>query len=176
MSIFLETERLSLRVPTLEDYDAIHELVTDLDVMEFIGDGSPSLPDVTAEKLKRDIAHHGKHHFGFNMVYEKATGHFVGQAGLFHLEYNDAQPNVEIGYRLHKAFWRKGYATELAGGMVKWGFSNLPLDRLIAVIDPRNMNSQAVVKKVGMEFVKEFWCYNKNIKLFEILRSKYEGL
>ena len=174
MSIFLETERLILRVPVLEDYAAILELVSDLDVMQYIGDGSPFSPDATAAKLHRDIAHHVKHGFGFNMVYEKVSGDFVGQAGLFYLEYNDAQPNIEIGYRLHKAFWRKGYATELVKGIMKWGFTNLPNDKLIAVIDPRNLNSQAVAKKAGMEFVKEFWCYEKNITLFEMPRSRYE--
>jgi ribosomal-protein-alanine N-acetyltransferase len=175
MNIFLETERLVLKKPTEADYAAILELVTDLDVMKFIGDGSPFTPEATAAKLQRDILHHARHQFGFNMVYEKKSGDLIGQAGLFHLEYNDSQPDVEIGYRLHKAFWRQGYATELVRGIMQWGFANLSLDRLVAVIDPRNLNSQAVAKKAGMEFVKEFWCYDKNITLFEMTRLKYEA-
>jgi ribosomal-protein-alanine N-acetyltransferase len=175
MNVFLETEHLVLKKPTLADYAVILELVTDLDVMQFIGDGSPFTPETTAAKLQRDIMHHDKHQFGFNMVYEKKSGNFIGQAGLFYLEYNDSQPDVEIGYRLHKAFWRQGYATELARGIMQWGFANLSLDRLVAVIDPRNLNSQGVAIKAGMEFVKEFWCYDKNIKLFEMTRAKFES-
>jgi ribosomal-protein-alanine N-acetyltransferase len=158
MNIFLETERLVLKKPTEADYAAILELVTDLDVMKFIGDGSPFTPEATAAKLQRDILHHARHQFGFNMVYEKKSGDLIGQAGLFHLEYNDSQPDVE-----------------LVRGIMQWGFANLSLDRLVAVIDPRNLNSQAVAKKAGMEFVKEFWCYDKNITLFEMTRLKYEA-
>jgi RimJ/RimL family protein N-acetyltransferase len=58
---------------------------------------------------------------------------------------------------------------------MKWGFANLPNDKLIAVIDPRNLNSQGVAKKAGMEFVKEFCCYEKNIMLFEMPRLRYES-
>ena len=170
MTIFLETERLIIKNPTADDFAVIHELCTDKDVMQFIGDGSLSTPESTLSKLAKDIAHFSKHKFGLGLVYEKESGQFIGQAGLFHLEYNDNQPRIEIGYRLHKAYWNKGYATELTKKLVEWGFQNLPTDRLNAVVDPRNLKSQEVVKKAGLEFIEETRFYNKQINLYEVKR------
>jgi len=170
MSIFFETERLFVRFPTLEDNTIIHTLETDANVMRYIGDGSLSFPERTLAKLKKDIAHFSKHHFGTGLVYEKASHSFVGQAGLTYLEYNEAQPNIELDYLLLKVFWGKGFATELAKGSLDWGFKNLPVNKLIAVVDPRNLKSQEVVKKAGLKFIEDIWCYNKTVKLFEIQR------
>lgn len=170
MSTFIETERLVIKVPTLDDYTLLHALETDKDVMHLIGNGSISTPERTLSKLKKDIAHFAKHNFGSGLVFEKASQLFVGQAGLVYLEYNDTQPDIELDYLLHKAFWGKGYATELAKKSVAWGFEKLPVDKLIAVADPRNLQSQAVLKKVGLTYVNDIWCYNKCIKLFEIKR------
>lgn len=107
MDTFFETERLIVKFPTLQDYAAIHVLETDINVMCFISDGSLSSPERTLVKLKKDIAHFTKHNFGTGLVYEKVSHQFVGQAGLTYLEYNDAQPNIELDYILHKEFWGK---------------------------------------------------------------------
>jgi len=168
MNIFFETERLIVKFPTLEDYDSIHALETDVNVMHFIGDGSISSPERTLAKLKKDIAHFAKHHFGTGLVYEKESQHFIGQAGLTYLEYNDTQHNIELDCLLHRAFWGKGYATELVKKSIEWGFINLPVTKLIAVIDLHNLRSQEVAKKAGLRFVDIIWCYNKKVKIFEI--------
>lgn len=62
----------------------------------------------------------------------------------------------------------KGYATELAKKSIEWGFRNLSVTKLIAVVDPRNLKSQEVVKKAGLKLINDIWCYNKKVKLFEI--------
>ncbi len=51
---------------------------------------------------------------------------------------NDAQPDIEVGYILHKQFWNKGYATELATSFLAWGFQHLTVDKLIATVHPDN--------------------------------------
>jgi [ribosomal protein S5]-alanine N-acetyltransferase len=165
---FLETERLIVKYPTQDDYTLIHELETDIEVMKYISDGSISSPERTQNKLNKDMAHFAKHHFGTGLVFEKATGEFVGQAGLTFLEYNDNQPEVELDYLLHKAYWGKGYATELAKKSIEWGFKHLPLNNLIAVTDLKNQGSQNVLIKAGLKYINEIWCYNKTVKLFEI--------
>jgi RimJ/RimL family protein N-acetyltransferase len=165
---FLETERLIVKFPTVDDYAAIHALEIDKEVMKYIADGSTSSPERTRAKLNKDIAHFAKHHFGTGLVYEKATGEFVGQAGLTYLEYNDNQPEVELDYLLHKAFWGKGYATELAKKSIEWGFKHLSLDKLIAVTDLKNKGSQNVLTKAGLKYTNDIWCYNKTVKLFVI--------
>jgi ribosomal-protein-alanine N-acetyltransferase len=167
MSIFFETERLIVKLPTLEDYAALHALETDVDVMHYIGDGSISSPERTLAKLKKDIAHFAKHNFGTGLVYEKISKEFVGQGGLVYLEYNDTQPNIELDYVLHKTCWGKGFATELAKRSLEWGFDNLPVTKLIAVTDLHNLKSQQVLKKAGLKYINDIWCYNKKVKVLK---------
>ena len=170
MNTFFETDRLIIKFPTLADYDAIHALTTDKEVMLFIGNGSISTPEKTLAKLNKDITHFTKHQFGVGLVYEKATNQFIGQSGLTYLEYNDSQPLIELDCLLHKAYWGKGYGTELGKRRIEWGFANLPVDKLVAVVDPRNLGSQAVMLKSGMKYVNDIWCYNKTVKYYEIHR------
>jgi ribosomal-protein-alanine N-acetyltransferase len=170
MNVFFETERLILKVPDRDDYASLHALQTDNDVMHFIGDGSPSQPEKIRTKLTKDIEHFAKHHFGTGLVFEKDSRQFVGQGGLTFLEYNDQQPDIELDLLLHKTSWGKGYGTEIVKGSLEWGFKNLPVTKLVAVIDPRNVNSQKVVLKAGLSFVEDAWFYNKTVKFYEILK------
>ena len=63
----------------------------------------------------------------FAAVFEKETGEFIGQAGLFHKGFYDEQPDIELAYRLHKKYWGHGYATELAKALIRWAFENIKI-------------------------------------------------
>lgn len=83
-----------------------------------------------------------KHGLAFFSVFEKETGVFVGEAGLFHLGFDDTQPDIELAYRLNTQFWNKGYATELAKALIKWGFEKHQLPKIIAMVYPDNERSR----------------------------------
>jgi GrpB-like predicted nucleotidyltransferase (UPF0157 family)/GNAT superfamily N-acetyltransferase len=151
MSIFLETERLILKTPELSDLDNLVVLRSDPDVMKYTGDDVQEKEEVK-EALDFFISYYDKHGMGFFSVFEKETGSFIGQAGLFHLLFDDTQPEIEIAYRLHKKFWGKGYATELAKAIIQWGFQHLSKDKLIASSYPENVFSQKVLTKAGLDF------------------------
>lgn len=151
MTVFLETKRLILKKQELSDFDDLLALRSDPDVMKYIGDGSVHTEEQVKRFLSMAIPYQEKHGIGFCMVYAKDSGHFIGQAGLFHIGYSDAQPEIEIAYRLHKQFWGKGYATELAKALIQWGFQHLSVDKLIAAADPENIGSQKVLKKAGLD-------------------------
>ena len=74
-------------------------------------------------------------------------GRLVGEAGLQELE---AGPDVEVGYTLARAAWGRGYATEAARAVLRWGFAGLRLPRVVAVADPANRASLRVLEKLGM--------------------------
>ncbi len=57
---------------------------------------------------------------------------------------------VEIGYYLARSAWGKGYATELASGLIRYGFGALGLDQIVAVILPENVASGRVLEKAGL--------------------------
>jgi GrpB-like predicted nucleotidyltransferase (UPF0157 family) len=154
MSIFLETTRLILKTPELSDLNNLIILRADPDVMRYTGDGVQE-QETVKEALNFFISYYHEHRMGFFSVFEKDSGDFIGQAGLFHLSFDDKQPEIEIAYRLHKQFWGKGYATELAKALVHWGFENLSKDKFIASCLPENIASQKVLQKAGLDFIRK---------------------
>ena len=79
----------------------------------------------------------------------------MGYCGLFFFPDIDGQAEVEIGYRLARAVWGKGYATEAAQAVRNFAFTTLDIKRLIAMIDPSNIASIRVAKKIGMHYEKD---------------------
>jgi RimJ/RimL family protein N-acetyltransferase len=65
------------------------------------------------------------------------------------------QPETEIGYRLARPYWGRGYATESARAVRDYALNTLRLPRLIAMIDPQNVASIRVVEKLGMHYEKD---------------------
>jgi len=170
MIIFLETKRLILKRPSLNQLEDLFVLQSDPEVMKYIGSG-PRKKEKIIEATESAIKHYNDHGFSMCSIYEKETGEFVGQAGLIYLEYNDNQPDIEVGYRLHKKFWNKGYATEIAIALIKWGFEHLAVDHLIAVINPENIKSKNVLERAGMSVVGKETAYGGQVLKFMILKK-----
>lgn len=168
MTIFLKTKRLILKPTTMAELNNLYQLQTDADVMKYIGVRNM---DEVKKFLENTLAHHNKHHFSFCSMYEAQDHTFIGQAGIMYLEYDDTQSNIEIGYRLYKKFWNKGYATEVSKALIKWGFEHLPVDKLTAVIHPENEGSRHVLEKVGMHYVGRVHCYDHEMAQYEILKN-----
>lgn len=151
MSIFLETSRLILKTPELSHFSDLLALRTDPDVMKYIGEnGAIQTKEDVSLFLTLAMAYQTKHGFGFCSVFEKESDAFVGQAGLCHLALDDNQAEIELSYRLHKRYWGRGYATELSRALITWGFEHLVVDKFIAVTHADNIDSQKVLKKIGM--------------------------
>lgn len=170
MSIFLETERLIIRPSTPEDFDDLYAIQSDPDVMQYIGQGVRTRSEVN-KWLTKAIIHHQKYGFSFCSVFETTSGLLIGQAGLQYLGYDDNQPDIEVGYRLKKQYWGKGYATELTRALIIWGFDNLTVDKLVAVINPENEKSRRVLEKAGMFYVGEIKYFNNIVPKFEIYKN-----
>lgn len=169
MKIFLETARLIIREPSWDQLDEAFAIDSDPEVMYYVS--KPRTLDKVREWLDKNIQHQNKHGFSFGFVYEKETGKCIGRAGLLYLAYDDTQPDIEIGYRLYKSSWGKGYATELARALIKWGFENLPVDKIVAVIDPQNGKSRRVLEKANMHYAGKTLYYDMEVDRYEILKG-----
>ena len=176
MAIFLETKRLIIKTPDIKDIDKIYTLDSDPDVMRYIGNGLPRSKEESRQWYNKSVQYYGKYGYSFGLVYEKETGEFVGRAGINHNAYDDSQPDIEVGYRLFKKFWNKGYATELAMALIEWGFKNLELEKICGFASPNNKASRHVLEKAGMKLIGLDKYAEEEVVRYEIFKNKGEKL
>jgi len=152
--IVAETERLLLRHFHMADLDPMQRVFGDSEVMHF-GPGIQTtqwIQDWLRECLENYCRNWG---FGPWAVAEKSRRETIGYCGLFYFPDVAGQPEIEIGYRLARSFWGRGYATEAVFAARDYAFDVLCLPRLIAMIDPQNVASIRVAQKAGMHYEKE---------------------
>jgi RimJ/RimL family protein N-acetyltransferase len=158
MDIFLETDRLILRRFTESDVDNLVALDADPEVMRFITGGLPTpREEYENDLMPRYLWYYEQFTgYGFWATMEKSTGDF---AGWFHfLPAEDAPSDEpELGYRLRKAFWGKGYASEGSRALIDKGFSELGVRRVVAYTMTVNAASRRVMEKCGLSFVRTFF-------------------
>jgi RimJ/RimL family protein N-acetyltransferase len=157
MQVFLETERLLLRRFTESDVANLHDLHGDPEVMRFINGGRPVPRDVIRnETLPRFLrAYERFAWFGVWAAIERSTGEFVGWFEFYPRK--DVGPDeVELGYRLRRSAWGKGYATEGSSALIRKGFTELGVQRVVAETMTVNAASRRVMEKAGLRYVRTF--------------------
>jgi RimJ/RimL family protein N-acetyltransferase len=155
--IFLETDRLVLRRFTDDDLDVLVDLDGDPDVMRYINGGRPT----PREEIRDDILPAFLRYYdlfagyGFWAAIEKSTGDFLG---WFHFRPHEGAPadEPELGYRLHKGAWGKGYASEGSRALIHKGFAELGVRRVVAETMAVNIASRRVMEKAGLVYVRTF--------------------
>ena len=157
MEVFLETQRLVLRRFSVADADNLVSLDSDPDVMRFVPGGIPtSREEIENEYLPAFLGYYRRYEgYGFWAVIEKDAGDFLG---WFHFRPGkDAAPGeVELGYRLRKAAWGRGYATEGSRALIGKGFTELGVQRVVAEAMAVNQASRRVMEKAGLTLVRTF--------------------
>jgi RimJ/RimL family protein N-acetyltransferase len=164
MRIFLETARLRLRRFTAADEDDLFELNSDPEVMRFLTGGRPTPRDVVRTRIiPTFLAYYEQFDgFGFWAAEEKATAQFLG---WFHFRppLPDASPpgwladgQLEIGYRLRRSAWGKGYATEGSRALIDRGFVESGVQRVVAETTVDNRASRRVLEKSGLTLLGAF--------------------
>jgi RimJ/RimL family protein N-acetyltransferase len=145
----LRTERLLLRQWRDDDLEPFAELNADPETMRFF----PSPPsraesDALAESARRHIEHEG---WGLWAVEVAGGASFIGFVGLARPSFEaHFTPAVEVGWRLAREHWGRGYATEAARAAVAHGFEELALDEIVSFTSPLNEPSRRVMERLGM--------------------------
>lgn len=155
MTIFAETERLILRDWEEADIPSFVQMNADKRVMEFF------LKTLSEEEslamlatIKAEIETSG---FGFFAVERKDDHQFIGAVGLHTITFDiDFAPAIEISWRLLHKYWGSGYAPEAANACFQFAKKELSIPEIVSFTSLPNINSQRVMRKLGMEFVKEF--------------------
>jgi RimJ/RimL family protein N-acetyltransferase len=157
-AIEIETPRLRLRIPRLDDAPAAAEYLGDPEVMRFLGGGTvppEDAPAVVAKWLRRweldDV--------GPFALERREDGAFVGRSGI--LVWDERRwtqstfaeagehARAELGWTLLRRHWGRGYATEAARAARDWARAERGLTRLISLVNSENVASQRVAKRLG---------------------------
>jgi len=150
----LETERLLLRQWKESDLVVFQKLNSDPEVMEYFpATLSQEESDAVAQKCKEFISDRG---WSFWAVELKSSNEFIGFVGLHEPDSKlPFTPCVEIGWRLLKSFWGKGYATEAAHKSLEYSFNELGLSEVVSFTTVSNLRSRAVMEKLGLKNSKQ---------------------
>lgn len=174
----LETERLILRRVTKKDAGDLLVYLSDVDVMKYYGlEAFKSINDAWNEIS------------WYNSIYEKGTGirwgitlkgqeKIIGSCGFFNRVAQHYR--AELGFELSKEYWGKGIASEAIKTVICYGFEQMNLQRIEALIEPQNIPSQKVVERQG--FIREGLLRNyeytcdkfDDLYMYSLLKQDYQ--
>lgn len=146
----IKTKRLQLTEVSWNDLKFIHNLHSVPEVDEYNTLGIPKDIEETKTIVQPDIEDQTKKQrsrFGWKII-ELNTGTEIGLAGMFLT--NDKYKMGEFYYKFNPEFWGKGFATETAKALIKFGFEKYNLHRIEAGVATENLASKRVLEKAGM--------------------------
>ncbi len=148
-AVVLQTERLILKLPVLQDAGRIQTLAGDLRISKVTLNIPHPYPDGAAEKFIEEIENGMRNTTRYTFaLYQKTDSILVGMIGLgLHKEHERA----ELGYWIGVDYWGKGFATEAAKEVIRFGFEDLNLNKIYASYFAFNPASGRVQEKAGMK-------------------------
>ncbi|MGV2928253.1 GNAT family N-acetyltransferase [Macrococcus capreoli] len=158
MMIYFETERLIFRDWHESDLPLFQEMNRDFDVRRYFPDVmSSARSELAFYMMQREMTQHG---LGLFAVALKSTGEFIGFIGMQYLIPTQQfdlpfMPCYEIGWRLRKAYWHQGYATEGANAVLQYAQQE-GIQSVYSFTSMLNRPSIHVMEKLDMQFVKTF--------------------
>ena len=158
MKIFVETDHLILREILPSDDEGMFELDSDPEVHQYLGGKPITSIDESRTIIASIRQQYSDHGIGRWAMIEKATGEFTGWTGLkFCTELrNDHINYYDVGYRLIKRFWGKGYASESAIESLQYGFDKLNIPVIYGTADMNNLASRHILEKSGLRHIETY--------------------
>ena len=170
----IETERLILREYTMGDFEALYEIVSDPETMQHYP--APFDEDKTRSWIQWNLDNYKKCGFGLWAVVLKETGEFIGDCGIT-IQDIDGEMLPEIGYHIHKKYWRKGFAKEAARAVRDWVFLNTQYDIIYSYMKYTNVGSYSTALANGMKKVKEYQDPKNTISyVYAITREEWKKM
>ena len=155
MHIILESPRLIMRQFTKDDVDNLFDLNSDPEVMRYINGGRPTPREVIRDEIiPFHLAVYDRlDRLGTWAAESSATGEFLG---WFHFRPGPGTDitNIDLGYRLRRSAWNKGYATEGSQALISGGFTDLGVERVFGHTMTVNTASRRVMEKCGLTLVR----------------------
>ena len=162
----LETPRLTIRYITIGDKEALVPILSDPEVMRYSIIGVHDRRQIR-QFIEQRLLSYLERGFGLYALVHKQNQELIGYCGFF-IQSIAEQSEVEIGYRLAKKYWGQGLATEAAQGVLRYGKSRFDFKRFICLIDPENIRSVNVARKLGMKPEKKIVYYGLDVAMYSV--------
>jgi RimJ/RimL family protein N-acetyltransferase len=146
----LRTDRLILRPPRAEDFDAWAAFMGDAEASRFVGGPQPRA--VAWRGLLQVAGAWAIQGFSMFSAIERSSGRWVGRLGPW---FPEGWPGTEVGWGLVPEARGLGYATEGAAAAIDWAFDHLGWAEVVHTIDPANTASQAVARRLGSTILRQ---------------------
>ena len=174
MGSILNTDRLRLRPIDLDDIDALHAFWTDPDVRRYLWDDKIIPRERVEETVIKSQQSFAEHSYGFWALelLEAAQG-LVGFCGYRLFEDGE---QVELLYGILPQHWGKGLVPEAGAEVLRRGFEQCGIERVIAASDTPNQRSVRVLQRLGMTFEGRREFHGLDTVFYSMTREEFEEL
>jgi len=173
----LSTDRLILRQITYKDIDVLYDIYKREDVMIYFGIFPVKKKDQIENMIRQyEISFHQKNSIRWGL-FLKETEELIGSCG-FH-NWNKGFSRAEIGYELHPNYWNKGLMSEALREILRFGYYEMALNRIEALVYPENKNSNNLLEKLGFKnegMLKEYAYFRnkyQDLNIYSLLRKDF---
>lgn len=153
MTPIIQTTRFYLREKLLSDAKDMYLLNAEPEVLKYTGD-LPFKDETEALDFIKGYDHFEKNGFGRWVIVDRKTNEYLGWCGL--KKHSDGM--IDLGYRIKKAYWGRGIASEAAAACLDYGFNVLNMSEIVGRSAKANLASIRILEKIGMQFWKNDTC------------------
>ena len=177
MNILIETDRIYLRNIEESDVHDMYEMDSDAEVHRYLGKNPVTTLDQSMEIIKDIQGQYERNNLGRSAIIEKATGAFVGWAGLkLEDKVRKEFTYYDVGYRLKRKHWGKGLGTEAARLSIVYGFENLGFDEICGAADIENIGSNKILSRIGLKHEGSFMYKTTECNWYRLNNEEYKEL
>ena len=169
----IETDRLLVRKPRVEDAPGLLEAFADPEAMHYIGDGTTATLADVEDVIPLWLERWESWGVGFFSLVRRADGRVLGRAGFLRWDpatWEIGGSETELGWGLAREHWGCGYATEAALALRDWALGEQGLGRLISLIQEGNVRSFRVAEKLGERYERDVEVRGRPTRLYSLER------
>jgi RimJ/RimL family protein N-acetyltransferase len=160
--IIAENNRILIRPFKEKDIEEYYKIVSDIDVMKFIGDGSSQSIEIATKYVNECIKCYQENGWSRFAVVLKETDELIGFCGFKY--YNNS---LDFGWRYSKKYWGQGIGSEAAQLVLDYANNSLEFSNIVCICAPENVSSIRIIEKIGFSFEKKIVLNGKKLLQFE---------
>lgn len=169
--MLLETERTLVRSFHESDINAYAKIVSDPEVMKYIGYGDAHTFDQAKRYLEDLMAYEKEYGFSRFAVISKDNRKLMGFCG-----YKEFNGDIDFGWRYAKEYWKQGYGFEVAHKIFEYGKTDLRLEEIVCISHPENKGSVRIIEKLGLAYIKTIRLFDRDVMRYVWMRRELEGI